>query len=125
MIGKVHRFGGLCVGLATSYYLLGDKSDVITLMAGTMLGSAGALLPDIDNKDSIVSRQFPKLSGCVRKLTAHRQFTHSLINCNFLLLYTETMPGYIYPMFVFFSRLFDAFNTRFFHEGRDSMALSD
>lgn len=79
MMGKVHFWGGIACGFVTAYSIPSSENNIILLLSGAIMGGIGALLPDIDNKNSTISKTFPRISVLVCKFTTHRRFTHSLI----------------------------------------------
>jgi len=82
MVGKTHIVGGLALAslLSLSLYKTEfiDEENLIVQQA-TLLASSGlgALLPDIDHKNSSVSHQAPLVSFFVRLFFTHRGFLHS------------------------------------------------
>lgn len=98
MMATTHRLGGLAAGTALAALLQADLEASGILLAGALLGS---LIPDIDNKQSSISRKWPlagwavsagqtiirgiswllprKPRNYIRSLIGHRGLTHSLM----------------------------------------------
>lgn len=97
MMAATHRLGGLAAGMAIAVALHTPPADMGVIIAGAVLGS---LLPDIDNRQSSISRKW-RLAGMavsvgqavirgianflpkkqdryIRSLIGHRGLTHSL-----------------------------------------------
>ena len=79
---KTHIAGGLALG-----YILFNKvpmlnvditesKTLIIITSGLVLGS---LFPDIDHKNSYLSRKVKPISFITSKLFKHREFTHSIV----------------------------------------------
>lgn len=79
---KTHIVGGIALG-----YILFNKvpelnvdmaqsKNLIIVTSGLILGS---LFPDIDHKNSYLSRKIRPLSNITSKIFKHREFTHSII----------------------------------------------
>lgn len=98
MMAATHRLGGLAAGAAAAAVLHTEPLESGIIIAGAVLGS---LLPDIDNRNSSISRKWRVLSLAVtvgqavirgmsnlfpvkqkkyiRSLIGHRGITHSLV----------------------------------------------
>ncbi|MHB1973806.1 MAG: metal-dependent hydrolase [Acidimicrobiales bacterium] len=88
MLGRDHALTGACAFMALSPILHGTlhalPSTPIPIGVGAVVSGAFALLPDIDEPGSTVSRKLGPLSRGVSKVTnklagGHRQATHSLL----------------------------------------------
>jgi len=76
MKGHTHiLFGALIGGIYFQYFGSGDIF-IKFLFTGALI--FGALLPDIDNKDSSISNKMPKLSRTITLFFKHRGFLHSI-----------------------------------------------
>lgn len=97
MMAATHRLGGLAAGMAIAAVLHTSPADTGVIIAGAVLGS---LVPDIDNRQSCISRKWKiaslavsagqavirglsnllprKQKKYVRSLIGHRGLTHSL-----------------------------------------------
>lgn len=82
MLYKTHIAGGLALG-----YILFSKvpmlrvditesKTLIIITSGLLLGS---LFPDIDHKNSYLSRKIKPISSVTSKVFRHREFTHSIV----------------------------------------------
>lgn len=82
MLYKTHIAGGLALG-----YILFNKvpmlnvditesKTLIIITSGLVLGS---LFPDIDHKNSYLSRKLKPVSFITSKVFKHREFTHSIV----------------------------------------------
>lgn len=93
MNGYTHKIGGTCAGLiATCLALQAPVSpEKIAVSALIVTGATiGSLLPDIDHKNSTISKKHKVVSWVITHLFEHRGFTHApLIQVLFtvLLLY--------------------------------------
>ena len=82
MNGYTHKIGGTCAGLLAAGMALHEpfsKEKLIVtgmIVAGSMLGS---LIPDIDHKNSTISKKHKIISWIMRHLFEHRGFTHAPI----------------------------------------------
>lgn len=73
MIGKTHLAAGIFTGSALSFIHNTDIKTSLLLTAGTALGS---LLPDIDKRNSLISRALKPLGMIVEPLLGHRTLLH-------------------------------------------------
>jgi len=84
MLGRDHALVGGVGYLAIAPVILGHGATWQTLGVGCVTSAAFALLPDIDEPGSTVSRKLGPISRSVSKFTnkiagGHRQATHSLL----------------------------------------------
>lgn len=85
MVGRTHMMGGIAAALAISSvtgYFYPESISMETICSfGMFLGcaEAGALIPDIDKKQSTISHRHKIISFISRLLFTHRGFTHSLL----------------------------------------------
>ena len=80
MNGYTHKIGGTCAGLiATSLALQEPFSPEKLTVAGLIVAGAalGSLLPDIDHKNSTISKKHKIISWIMTRLFEHRGFTHA------------------------------------------------
>lgn len=81
MLYKTHIAGGLVLGYISFTRVPMLKADIsqskvlIIIISGLILGS---LFPDIDHKNSYLSRKIRPLSYITSKIFKHREFTHSI-----------------------------------------------
>lgn len=72
-----HVMGGIALGVGIGVASSTSSIPLFgVLLAGT---SIGAILPDIDKKNTSVSHKAPFISFITRLFTTHRGFTHSLL----------------------------------------------
>lgn len=82
MLYKTHIAGGLALGYITFNKIpmlkidIGESKTLIIITSGLILGS---LFPDIDHKNSYLSRRIKPLSYITSKVFRHREFTHSIV----------------------------------------------
>lgn len=98
MMAATHRLGGLAAGVAVAVALHAEPIESSVIIAGAVLGS---LIPDIDNRNSSISRRWRVLSlvvtvgqavirgmsnlfpvrqkNYIRSLIGHRGITHSFV----------------------------------------------
>jgi len=67
---------GLCTGLALS---AACSAPPLTAVAITSEALVGSLFPDIDHKDSFISRKLKPVGWIARLFFGHRTFFHSLV----------------------------------------------
>ena len=81
MTGKTHMAGGVCLALALTEATGIYHTDGSLITLGVICASAGfgALMPDIDTKQSKISREHKVTSFFTRLFFTHRGFTHSLL----------------------------------------------
>lgn len=88
MNGYTHKIGGTCAALvATCLALQEPFSTDKLIVAGCIVAAAGigSLLPDIDHKNSTISKKHKITSWIMTHLFEHRGFTHApLIQLMFL-----------------------------------------
>lgn len=84
MQGKTHMLGGLTAATAASaffgLYSPHTISDLVPLSVFGACSIFGALVPDIDTKQSKISHKNKFVSFWVRLLFTHRGFTHSALS---------------------------------------------
>lgn len=81
MNGKTHKIGGATAAMAVATVTrYGGITYNNYLTLGIFVGAAvvGALIPDIDHKNSTISHESKVLSAIVRIFCKHRGFTHSI-----------------------------------------------
>jgi membrane-bound metal-dependent hydrolase YbcI (DUF457 family) len=81
MMGRTHALTGVAAGIAVTY---GITLSVPAAIAGTFICAGSALVPDIDHKDSTITKTFGPItkivSFVVRKISGgHRIGTHSFL----------------------------------------------
>ncbi len=89
MLYKTHIVGGLALGYIMFNKLpilnlnvdMGQSKTLLIVTSGLILGS---LFPDIDHKNSYISRKIKPLSNITSKIFRHREFTHSIIGTIFI-----------------------------------------
>lgn len=80
MLYKTHIAGGLALGYIAFSKVpmfnvdMTQSKTLIIITSGLVVGS---LFPDIDHKNSYLSRKIKPLSFITSKLFKHREFTHS------------------------------------------------
>lgn len=85
MLGKTHLVGGLLTGellfIANSSIIATQNPSQRFLFGATVCACSiiGSLFPDIDHKNSIISKKNPVLSFFARIFSSHRGFFHSPI----------------------------------------------
>lgn len=72
MMGKTHLLGGIAAGCAAAMACPDVKTKGIAITAGTI----GGFIPDIDHKNSTISKKFPILSWLARLFAGHRGLFH-------------------------------------------------
>lgn len=80
MNGYTHKIGGTCAGItAVTMYLQEPISpEKIAVSACIILGATfGSLVPDIDHKNSTISKKHKIISWIFTHLFEHRGFTHA------------------------------------------------
>lgn len=104
MLYKTHIAGGLALGYI-GFSKIGmlnvditESKSLVIITTGLILGS---LFPDIDHKNSYLSRKIKPLSFITSKIFRHREFTHSIvgtISVSYLLylILAKTSMGPIY-----------------------------
>lgn len=103
MTGKTHMLGGLEFGCMGAIIASVAVPELTTIQAGSFImgSTVGALIPDIDHPNSVISRQVPVISGLYRMVAVvdkgickllgqnyrmgHRGITHSLVPIGALL----------------------------------------
>lgn len=103
MTGKTHILGGLEFGCLGAIAASVAVPELTTIQVGSFImgSTVGALIPDIDHPNSVISRQVPVISGLYRVIAAldkgickflrreyrmgHRGITHSLVPIGLLL----------------------------------------
>lgn len=94
MNGKTHIAGALALTSAVS--LLSIKTGTFIdkqhffLQQGTLLAASGlgGLLPDIDHKNSTITKSNPVAGFFIRLFLTHRGFTHSLLSLAIISAFT-------------------------------------
>lgn len=82
MLYKTHIAGGLALGYIMFNKIpmleadIGQSKILIIITSGLILGS---LFPDIDHKNSYLSRKIKPLSYITSRIFKHREFTHSIV----------------------------------------------
>lgn len=82
MLYKTHIAGGLALGYVLFNKVgilkvdLTQSKSLIIVTSGLILGS---LFPDIDHKNSYLSRKIKPISFITSKVFRHREFTHSIV----------------------------------------------
>ena len=77
MKGHTHLLFALLLGILYFDYFIGEIGLALKIAFAAML-VIGALLPDIDQKESSASHKAPVLSGLVRLFSKHRGIMHSV-----------------------------------------------
>lgn len=72
-----HILGGASMALIISTMM--ELPDISLIGTMTISAGLGALLPDIDKKNTTISNKHPVVSFFVRLFTTHRGFTHSFL----------------------------------------------
>lgn len=72
MMGKTHILGGIAAGCAAAAIC----PDPVSKGAAIAAGAIGGLIPDIDHKNSNLSKKVPVLSWIVRLFAGHRGLFH-------------------------------------------------
>lgn len=112
MLYKTHIAGGLALG-----YILFNKvpmlnvditesKTLIIITSGLVLGS---LFPDIDHKNSYLSRKLKPVSFITSKVFKHREFTHSIvgtISISYLMYFILSKTNMEYMYKSMFSKAF-------------------
>lgn len=73
MLGKTHLAAGFCAGAAISATHFLTPTEAVVVTAGCMLGS---LLPDIDQKNSMISQTVKPVGTVVSAVAGHRKLLH-------------------------------------------------
>ena len=82
MLYKTHIAGGLALGYILFNRIpmlnvdITESKSLIIITSGLVLGS---LFPDIDHRNSYLSRKIKPISFITSKVFKHREFTHSII----------------------------------------------
>ena len=82
MKGKTHIAGGIALGYLAFNNIevlnvnLSDDKILLLVTAGLTLG---ALIPDIDHKNSTISNKVKPIGNIISKIFKHRGFTHSIL----------------------------------------------
>lgn len=102
MNGYTHKIGGTCAGItAVALALQEPISTEKLIVSGLIIAGAtiGSLIPDIDHKNSTISKKHRVTSWIVTHLFEHRGFTHSplvqLLLCFFLFHMFKDLSGVI------------------------------
>lgn len=82
MKGKTHIAGGIALG-----YLAFNSIDILNVnlndekvfLLATVGLTLGALLPDIDHSNSIITNRVKPIGKVISKIFKHRGFTHSIL----------------------------------------------
>lgn len=93
-----HRVAGICVGLSAASIISGGDIDTSTLaMAETVVISSmiGAILPDIDEPNSFVSKHIKPLSYAIKAVAGHRGAFHSPLFLGLLLILLKLLVGHL------------------------------
>lgn len=72
MMGKTHLLGGIAAGCVAA----AACPDLSTKGVAVAAGAVGGLIPDIDHKNSILSKKVPVISWIVRLFSGHRGLFH-------------------------------------------------
>lgn len=94
MKGKTHVIGGLALGYLAfeNIEILNVNLDVKTVFITANIGLIiGALLPDIDHEESMLSLRIKPISFITSKLFKHRVQTHSIIGSISMILLIGTI----------------------------------
>ena len=90
MNGYTHKIGGTCAALVATCLALQEpfSPEKLTVAGFIVAGAAlGSLLPDIDHKNSTISKKHKITSWIMTHLFEHRGFTHApLIQALFIAL---------------------------------------
>lgn len=73
MLGRTHLAAGFCAGMTISATQALSPTNAIVVTAGCMLGS---LLPDIDQKNSMISQTVKPVGVVVSAVAGHRKLLH-------------------------------------------------
>lgn len=110
MTGKTHTLGGitLAAGLSLTGLCAPDTiADTVLWFGYLTAAGAGALLPDIDHRQSRVSHKHKMIAFLVNLFLGHRGFTHSLLSLilasfvGLLLMQLLPYPTTLYIVFGF------------------------
>lgn len=74
-----HVLGGIALSLGCGISINLPEQSLISLGCLVTASTLGAILPDIDKKNTAISNKHPIISFAVRLLTTHRGITHSLL----------------------------------------------
>jgi inner membrane protein len=74
MLWKTHFFTGAAAG----FWVMGH-ADIKTAVISAGIAGVSALVPDLDDPDSIIGRTFPVISWITNKTIGHRGPLHSIL----------------------------------------------
>ena len=74
-----HVLGGIALSLGCGAAISLPEQSLISLGCLVAASTFGAILPDIDKKNTTISNKHPVISFVVRLVTTHRGITHTLL----------------------------------------------
>ena len=108
MTAKSHINTTIAIGILPLYFIRNEIVFMFDYVAIYVIGLVvGSLLPDIEESNSVVGRQFPLLSDWLNKKIGHRTYTHNILIylVIFLFAYYQSLTGsqFIYVFLIGFS----------------------
>ena len=80
MTAKSHINTTIAIGILPLYFFRNEIVFMFDYVAIYVIGLVvGSLLPDIEESNSVVGRQFPLLSDWLNKKIGHRTYTHNIL----------------------------------------------
>ena len=80
MTAKSHINTTIAIGILPLYFIRNEIVFMFDYVAIYVIGLVvGSLLPDIEESNSVVGRQFPLLSDWLNKKIGHRTYTHNIL----------------------------------------------
>lgn len=76
---STHVLGGIALSLGCGAAISLPEQSLISLGCLAAASTFGAILPDIDKKNTAISNKHPVISFVVRLVTTHRGITHTLL----------------------------------------------
>ena len=114
MMGKTHRLGGVLVGLGMLSVVPQDPVVIAGSLACSVVGS---LFPDLDHKNSTISKKAGVVGGITSAVFTHRGIMHAPLIYTLIYLAAMTVAELPYSVFltswyfgVLSHLLFDMFN---------------
>ena len=108
MTAKSHINTTIAIGILPLYFFRNEIVFMFDYVAIYVIGLVvGSLLPDIEESNSVVGRQFPLLSDWLNKKIRHRTYTHNILIylVIFLFAYYQSLTSsqFIYVFLIGFS----------------------